>query len=622
MFVRMTNVARRWWPIALLVAPLATGGRLRAAVGHASWQEAPGELAGVRSWESLLIRDQRVSFSPGTRISALAALDNAATPAAQRAAALYALGAGRFESERPRLEAALKGGDSDQRCAALLGLGELGSGDLTSLGQYAREPDLLLSGCAVLGLLRSGRPTARNFVEELARADTQAARQAADLIVFHLDRSASRESPPTRRLLDLRWEAGARFGLVDGENWVVLSVRELSASDPFLDELVYLAASESPRDGVRDHLLEILIQEPSELIVRACVRRMPTQMSKLVEANLWTPKHAQAWGIVLDEIQTHQLELQTPLLLRKALTFEQARWRAAVLLLRSGDKGALEIIESELPNASPTQKVQLLDALGASHDLALSKLVARTADDPDPAVQSSAIVARFLIGDRGAEDALRRMLDEGPPDDPARLELISAMCRQARWSEVLPYLSRLSIGPDSPSKIEVLIALVARGRAQGRDELRAVIRRDPASPQSLRCLRALCQAPAIEDLALVRELFPVPGATELNQLLGLCLVRQKDAAVQPLLRAALWRTPVPRSLLAASLLVDTAGMDALRAELLSPPAGITARDLRRVGYALGAWGGLDQVHWLSERQNAGDPALQGALLGALGARTF
>jgi hypothetical protein len=40
-----------------------------------------------------------------------------------------------------------------------------------------------------------------------------------------------------------------------------------------------------------------------------------------------------------------------------------------------------------------------------------------------------------------------------------------------------------------------------------------------------------------------------------------------------------------------------------------------------VGFALGAWGGLGQVEQLAARVAVGDPALQGAVLGALGART-
>ncbi len=54
----------------------------------------------------------------------------------------------------------------------------------------------------------------------------------------------------------------------------------------------------------------------------------------------------------------------------------------------------------------------------------------------------------------------------------------------------------------------------------------------------------------------------------------------------------------------------------------SPPAGATEADVRRLGFALGQWGGLPTVEALARRRNGGDPALQGALLGALTTRSF
>ena len=88
------------------------------------------------------------------------------------------------------------------------------------------------------------------------------------------------------------------------------------------------------------------------------------------------------------------------------------------------------------------------------------------------------------------------------------------------------------------------------------------------------------------------------------------------------LRIALWRAPFHRSQLAAALLVDLQGIDALRFELETPPPqGSRPEDRRRVGFALGELGGLAQVDLLFDRVGAGDPGLQGAVLGALSART-
>jgi hypothetical protein len=45
--------------------------------------------------------------------------------------------------------------------------------------------------------------------------------------------------------------------------------------------------------------------------------------------------------------------------------------------------------------------------------------------------------------------------------------------------------------------------------------------------------------------------------------------------------------------------------------------------MRRLGFAIGTWGGIDAVERVSRlrRSNPGDPAVQGAVLGALAART-
>jgi hypothetical protein len=77
-------------------------------------------------------------------------------------------------------------------------------------------------------------------------------------------------------------------------------------------------------------------------------------------------------------------------------------------------------------------------------------------------------------------------------------------------------------------------------------------------------------------------------------------------------------------LLAAGLFAETLGVRALREELERAPPAASSKDLRRVGFALGEWGGMSAVQELARtlRNNAADPALQGAVLGALASRTY
>ena len=74
--------------------------------------------------------------------------------------------------------------------------------------------------------------------------------------------------------------------------------------------------------------------------------------------------------------------------------------------------------------------------------------------------------------------------------------------------------------------------------------------------------------------------------------------------------------------MAAALAIDAGGIGVLRRELENAPSYARAEDVRRVGYALGFWGGIPQVEDLAKRWSVGHPALQGAVLGALAARTL
>ena len=166
------------------------------------------------------------------------------------------------------------------------------------------------------------------------------------------------------------------------------------------------------------------------------------------------------------------------------------------------------------------------------------------------------------------------------------------------------------------------VALSLQGRLQPRGALREMLK-SPGLGVGLQELlvRALGRNPDFEDLAVLRAVFPVEDAYELNVALAEALVVNRDAGALNLLRQALWRGPWNRSVLAAGLLARHGGIQVLHDEIASPPERSTAQDLRRVGFALGEWGGLSEVDVLARRRRSGDPALQGAFLGALATRT-
>jgi hypothetical protein len=68
-------------------------------------------------------------------------------------------------------------------------------------------------------------------------------------------------------------------------------------------------------------------------------------------------------------------------------------------------------------------------------------------------------------------------------------------------------------------------------------------------------------------------------------------------------------------------MIEISGASVLFDEIDRAPLGCTKEDVRRVGYALGLWGGIPALRELTTKLRSGDPALQGALLGALASRT-
>jgi hypothetical protein len=175
----------------------------------------------------------------------------------------------------------------------------------------------------------------------------------------------------------------------------------------------------------------------------------------------------------------------------------------------------------------------------------------------------------------------------------------------------------------APARAKCQAALLEVGATDMRVPLREYVRDErPSGTFGARCVAALASgAPGLEDLAILREWFPVEDDLELDVELAYALLSLKDPEILPVLRASLWSEPLNRSVLTGALWIEAAGLDSFRIEVLHPPVGASPRDQRRVGLALGEWGGMEQVDWLAERLSVGDPALQGAVLGALGART-
>jgi hypothetical protein len=638
----------------LLLTPIHAGPE--AARGHPGQEpatsEPPLELPGTpepsRSWRELLRRESEISFRATlTANSALADLDRPGLSPERRTAALMALGCAGAVGERARLESWAVEGDVTTRVAAVLALGELGLPDphlVIDVVHNALEPEI--AEAALVALLRSGSRAGHDLVNEIAANTEHAyAGAASQLLVFYLDPTAlSREklggerTRAARTLLELRFDAARRHGLVRDQAWSVLVLQDLCKDEAFLDRVMYQAGAEVRQFGVRDHFLEILLDGPPAGVsgtyegLKGAVEAMPSEINALVDSGLWVPPDSTAWRILLEEIDRLGLEALMDGALSAAYRAQpELEIYAAALLVRAGVPGGLGRLELALGSESEDERAQVALALGHAPEEEYHEVLQLLEDDPSARVRASALVARLLMGREDVKLELserylpqRKFRPNPRPRDPDEDKaLFDALSARAGNSYVRSLLLDLFVALEEPFSTQVATALTASGRSDARSMVRETLHSaEPTGPEGAAMVTALAVEPSFEDLALFRDLFPIEGELDLNVALTLALIENRDPTILPVLRAALWRGPWSRSCLAGALLIDVAGVDVLRDELVRPHVNVSTRDRRRVGFALGQFGGTEQVERLSERLGSGDPALQGALLGALAARTY
>ncbi len=615
-------------PSPLVQAP---AGQDPADQGLADQDPGSGESAGVDSapdpaeaWAELLARDARVSFTARSAFDAREALEDPDTPAGHRPAALMAIGCAEPQAirERPLLEAWAREGDRDERAAALLALGEFGEGGEALLLEGLEDPDTLLRGAALVGLSRGARRSSRLRVELVAEGDGPDARLAAAALVFALDPAGSSPNPVLRRLLELRWDAARRYGLVDGRSWRARLLEELGADPRFLDAVVFLSASAHTNPGVKDHLLAALLERPREATLRAAARAMPDELARMIEAGLWAPAGPAAWRVLLDEVDLTRGEERALGLLAQALRAPDVSVEAVRLLARAGVTEPVVGLELVWPRLSAADRCRAAQAWAFAREADALEWLEAAAGDPDPGVRAHALLARARLGDADAHASFRSVLAD--PEHADHATLVAAALEQSDAALVRAHLEEHLEDLPEAERVDALATLALRGVALARlalaEELRAGF---PPGERGVRCVRALLVQEPSEFAELLRGAFPVEDDLQLNVALGLALVAARDDLALRFLRRAVWDDAWDRSVLAALVLRTVGGPGSLRDEVHRIPREASSRDLRRLGFAIGEWGGLEAIEHLQQRENLlmRSPVLQGALLGALGRRT-
>jgi hypothetical protein len=606
--------------LAVLAFPPAQGSTTQAE-RFAQGQVAP-ELDSGLAWNELIARDARAGFAPLSGRLALEFLvgeEGAAATPQERAAALAALGINGMRAERARLEAATKAGSEVERRAATLGLGRLGPGSTPLLLELAQSAEPLQAECALLALLYSGQPDTRARIEARAASEPQ----ISALLFFLREPQGAPESAAGRLWLELRFAAARRFGLIDGNAWRVVLLEQLALEPEFLDRLVYRSARALRRPGVQDHVLGALLEDSGEQALRAAVAVLPNEIAQIVEHGLWTPT-AEQWPVLLDEIRQRRVESLAEPLLIHALAQPDVGGLAALLLVRAGNPRGRPILESALAGSGPELRRLTAETLGDSGAPTWLGWLAALRDDGDASVVAAALVAQVQLGNAGAQRDLKILLanpELAERDLPAAI-LIGALARAGESKVVAELLDDALPRLEGDLRLVAASALARTGKASGilvlREELTA---HPPRGARGAEMVLALGRFPDNADIQLLLLKFPQEGEIEVNSALAEVLLEARTPLIGRFLRRAMWQAPFHRGMLAAALLVDLAGIDALRQEVETPQPNARPEDLRRVGFALGEWGGLGQVEQLAARVAVGHPALQGAVLGALGART-
>jgi len=588
----------------------------------------PAEAAHRLPWAEELGRAGRVAFARRSAIVAEADLERGFLSAEQRAAATLALGASGSAAARTRLMGIASEGPLPERLGAVFGLGELrgelGPGEKL-LADLLEASDPLVAECALLAWLRSGSPAGRARVVELSKSSGRLTRAAVLALSFEEDPEHTPEFEAARVLLELRWLAGTLYGTIDGSSWSIALVHQLATDDAFLDELVLPAAAEVYLPGVKDHLLELVLGGAGDARLRAAVRAMPRELDRLVEAGIWVPGSDREWEVVVDEALASGADARMPATMEGAMHVRSLAPSAAGSLLRREpryEEVLLGPLERDRPSAVRLRAVR---ALGATGEQRFVEPLRKLEEDASSAVRAGAWVARAALGDRAAADRLRE--DLGGAADPAgRRELLDALAAGPRSGRQIALLTSLADSLQGLERGDATAILVLWGRTPPAGLLRTSFSlAPPGSSAARRIVRALGVFPDAADLEFLAGLFPAGDDPELNVELARALVRNGQAEATPLLQAAVWRGPWNRSLLAAAVVKERSGVRVLEQWVMKPPADATSEDIRRVGFAIGEWAGLQGLESLRQQlgglAGAERPALQGALLGALSART-
>jgi len=571
-------------------------------------------------------RDRRLSFRRTSADRARAVLDAAPSDELARAVAVMALGSSGSARDLFRMESLAYDGRYVEKQAAILALGELGQAGDASLCRLFETDVRGVEETLVLALIHAAERGGRGCAELVreAQVGTGPLARAARLLEAYAAGGVASESIESLDVYyELRWLAAREYGFVDGRRWRRLLLERLCADEEFLDRVVLAAADGLDSPAVQDHLFEILHGEERDGPLRAVATLLADELAEAIDLGVWRPPTLEHWRILLAEIEDQRAEKQAIELLNLAFDSHiETQQLAGLLLLRAGEDVPWKWVAQQLSGAPEELRRAFVEAAGDRGDERLvPDLVALVFQRPDLGIFGSGIVALTRLDYDDARTELERQLKS--PRSPERREVLLSLARAGHDRSMLTYIDEAlrieDLEPEVRFQLELSFAM--QGRLANKAYLREWLARAQPHPLRRVVVRALARRATEEDLALLRELFPVEDDLDLNVELALALVRNRDQSALPVLRAALWNPSWNRSVLAGGLLAEAVSLFGLIDELQTPPAEARSADMRRVGFAIGEWGGLGAYERLRRTLTEGDEALQGAFLGMLCTRT-
>ena len=380
---------------------------------------------------------------------------------------------------------------------------------------------------------------------------------------------------------------------------------------------------------MKDHLLEILMNGDGLMRVGTAVEMMPVQLEQLIDAGVWRPSSTAEWNWFARTALERELH---PFLKRSFAVAVESNvpsvLPAAAAVLFERDTRFEDVLIEALESDDATRRADAAFVVGAVELTDFRPRLEGLMSDEDAWVRANAIGALIRMGVRSAAieatELLGLPLDERPPD--VAEYLFEVLARAAPDRQVLEFLETLTdylSGLDRAAADSILLVHdVVRPNEAVREQLP---RLNVASPLAARCAQGLARQPRAEDLRLLAQMFPRQQAPALNLELATGLAIAGHRAPRELLEAAVWTLPFDESVLAAGVVHRVYGLETLLTWISDPPVSATPADVRRLGFAIGAFGGLSAVERLKRelgtRGGTERPAVQGAVFGALCART-